>query len=151
MQVLIYCVATIWARPQGNGQINQYQYINGAGEAKFGYVSEFGNYHRSQRLPNGEVFGEYGYIDSNGVPVSFRYTAGIGGYVVVPSTYNPNAVKDDIPTLIAPADLSDALWESAYDFTSSGQNSDFRINARRRTDESVAGLGNNFEFALGPV
>ena len=154
MQVLALGVVAALARPQGDGQIAQYHYENGAGEVKYGFSNGLGQYQRSQRLSDGDIIGEYGYIDSNGAPVSVRYTAGKGGFVVLPTSYNAN-VRSAIPALTAPGDLSKANWETSYDFSHSNgrsyPNSDLQLNAVWRIANPGNGFGNHHQYVSGPI
>ena len=155
LQVLALGVVAALARPQGNGQTSQYHYVNGAGEVKHGFVNGLGHYQKSQRLTSGDVIGEYGYIDSNGAPVSVRYTAGKGGFVVLPTPYNAN-VRSAIPASTAPAaDLSQAKWETSYDFSHSNgrsfPNSDLHLNSVWRIAQPQNGFANHHQYVSGPV
>ena len=146
------------ALPEGSGKISQYHYLNGAGETNFGFVNGNGHYQRTQRLANGDILGEYGYIDADGKPVHVRYTSGVEGYKVLSSDsseYNVDSVRSDIPDLTAAADLSEANWETTYDFTHSNDksypDSDLYINARVRIDEPENGFDSLHEYSSGPI
>ena len=158
LQVLSFGVIAAMARPQGTGQISQFHYRNGAGENNYGFVNGLGHYQKAQRLANGDVVGEYGYIDGNGTPVHVQYTAGAGGYVASrsnPSAYNPNAIRNEIPSLTSQADLSAVNWETSYDFTHSNDrsfpNSDLLFKTRTLINEPQ----NNFDgvnlWRSGPI
>ena len=157
-QILAFGAVAALALPQGSGKISQFHYENGAGEINSGFVNGVGQYHRTQRLSNGEVLGEYGYIDSNGNPVHVRYTSGVEGYKVLPSdssAYSVESVRSAIPELTAARDLSEAKWEATYDFSHSNDrsypNSDLTFKSLWNIAEPENGFDNSHPYQSGPV
>ena len=156
-QILAFGAVAALALPQGTGKISQFHYQNGAGEINHGFVNGEGIYHRSQRLSDGEVIGEYGYVNADGVPVHVRYSSGVEGYKVLPSdpsAYSAANVRQAIPELTAARDLTDAGWESTYQFSHSNDksypNSDLEYKSVWNIAEPENGFDNSHPYQSGP-